>query len=510
MLGGVAFYAAERFEQRDLMRERALAESALNAELNELSTMVKDQAWWNDAIRNLVETPDLVWADNNIGSYLRDDFGFGLALVIHADGQRSITFLNGEDRTTGELPEFDEALLLDLHRLANAAAMNEPVPVANFARGAGGVYALAAAALTHEEPTAEQLNPRTRPTLIYGRELAEAFRVEVSEHYLLKDGRAVLESSSELQMTALASIPIPGATGSPVGHVVWRHDPGATEFRDGLVTVVLSAIAGLAVLGGLFGIYLWRSRSLANATSAALSEERRLLDERTHLLTTIAHDLKTPLTAMQAAVDLLLHFSDRMDDAERRGELQMIQDRIVLMDRIIADALEIGRDDSHVFDPEMVDVAEAVRELWQRQLPDAERALELTDVRPDRGLLPIDRRLFDQVVGNVLSNALKYGEAGTPVRVRLSTDDGLLVLAVADQGRGVPDGEIERLTEAFFRASNSGAITGVGLGLSIASRAAAQHGGALALSGTEGEGMIVTVTFDVTVPAPVSRPAELQ
>lgn len=498
VLAGVAFYAAEKFEQRDLMREQALAESALRAELSELSALVKDHSWWDIALQNLVVSPDPEWADDNIGSYLRDDFEFGLAVVIGEDGARGITFLDGEDRTANDLPEFDSALLLGLHQSANEAGMDQPQPVAGFARGAAGIYALAAAALTPENPTPEQLERRIRPTLIYGRSLSGPFRVEVSEHYLLAEGRAVFEFPSEPDLQALASVPIKGLSGETVGHVVWRHDSGAGQFRDGLTTIVLFAIAGLLILGGLFGLALWRSRGLAHATSAALSEERRLLDERTHLLTTIAHDLKTPLTAIQSAVDLLLHFSDRMDAAERRTELQVVQDRVVIMDRIITDALAIGRDETHIFNPESVDVAEAVRELWRQQLPDAERALELTDVRPERGLSPVDRRLFDQAVGNLLSNALKYGAEATPVRVRLSSEGRFLMLSVVNRGRGVPAGEMEKVTEAFFRASNAGTISGTGLGLSIAARAVRQHGGFLTLSGVEGEGMTATATFDLS------------
>lgn len=497
-LGGVAYFAAERFEQRDRERERALAESALRAELGEMASQARDRAWWNEAIEKLYQAPDAFWADDSIGSYLHHDFEIGVAAVVHPDGSRGFTFLDGEDRTDTEISPVWTDLFAKFHAAANKAGMAEPEPVAHYVRGDGELFVLSAAALTHENPTPEQLEPRVRPTLILGRSLSGPFRVEVAEHYLLEGARAVFELLPDAGKAGVESVPIAGMSGETIGHVVWKLDPGAGLFKEELSITVLLAFVTLLVVGALFGLYLLQTNRMAKATSAALGEERRLLNERTHLLTTIAHDLKTPLTAMQSAVDLLLHFGGKLDDEEKRTELQMIQERILMMDGVISEALQLGRDGVHDYRPSMMDPAESIRELWVRQLPDAERALELTDVRAERRDEMIDRSLFDQAVGNVLSNALKYGDASTPVRVRLSRDGRLLTVMVANLGRGVPEAEIGRLTETFFRASNSGTITGVGLGLSIASRATQQHGGQLDISGVEGDGLKVTMQFDVS------------
>lgn len=497
-LAGVAFFAAQRFEERDLSRERALAESALRAELEEMASQARDRAWWDEAIEKLVMSPDDLFADDNIGSYLFEDFEISIAAVIHPDGSRGFTFLNGENRTDDKIPDMFAGLFRELHDEANTAGMAEPEAHARYVRVEDRTLVLAAAAMTHENPTLEQLQPRVRPTLLFGRPLSGAFQVKVAQHYLLQDGQAVAEVPAAPGSEQFASVPITGHTGETVGHVIWRHDPGAALFKQELTRTVVLAMLSLLIVGGLFAVYLWQTRRMANATSAAMGEEKRLLDQRSHLLTTIAHDLKTPLTAMQSAVDLLLHFGGKLDDEEKRGELQLIQEHILLMDNVISEALEPGKENGQDFRPTSTDPAEAVRELWRRQLPDADRALELTDVRTRREPEMIDRSLFDQAIGNVLSNALKYGADGTPVRVRLSRDEGRLIVVIVDKGRGVPAGEIGRLTETFFRASNSGAATGVGLGLSIASRAAVQHGGKLEIGGTEGEGLQVTLAFDVS------------
>jgi signal transduction histidine kinase len=497
-LGGVAFYAAERFEQRDRAREQALAESAMRAEIGEIATQAKDLSWWDQAIKNLADRPDAAWADDNIGSYLTEAYEFSVALVIHANGKRGITFIDGIDRTDGALPELSPGLLASLHRLANEAPMDEPEAVTSFHAASEELYALSASALTYENPTEQKLEKRARATLILGRRLSGPFQVEVAEHYLLKGARAVLHFSQGADDPVLESVPITGLSDQIVGHVVWHHDPGAARFKTELGRTVLLAILALVVVGAVFGLYLWRTRRMATATNTALGEERRLLDARTHILTTIAHDLKTPLTAMQAAADLLLHFGHRMNDGEKRLELQMIQERIVLMDQVISEALAIGTDDEHVFAATLIDPAETIRQLWIRQLPAADRALELTDVRAARTDQKIDRTLFEQAVGNVLSNALKYGKDGSPVRARLSQDADGMSVAICNEGMGIPEGETGRISEAFYRASNVEEIAGVGLGLSIATRAAAQHGGILTVSSVEGEGATVTVTIEVS------------
>ena len=116
----------------------------------------------------------------------------------------------------------------------------------------------------------------------------------------------------------------------------------------------------------------------------------------------------------------------------------------------------------------------------------------------DRGQEMLDRTLFEQAAGNVLSNALKYGADGTPVKARLSRDAGTLTLVVANQGLGIPADETGRITEAFFRARNTGNVTGVGLGLSIAARAMKDHCGSLEIESSEGEGATVTMKFAVS------------
>ncbi|TAF67146.1 MAG: ATP-binding protein, partial [Oscillatoriales cyanobacterium] len=108
----------------------------------------------------------------------------------------------------------------------------------------------------------------------------------------------------------------------------------------------------------------------------------------------------------------------------------------------------------------------------------------------------MDEKLLRQMLGNVLSNAIKYSPAGSSVSLRLNCQNGKAVFQVQDQGIGIPQTDIERILETFYRATNVGTISGTGLGLAIVKRAVELHGGKLAIESQEGK----STTFTITLP----------
>lgn len=494
-LGGLAFYAADRFEMRDREREQALAGSLLRGEARVMADLVRDYSWWDAAVAGLVETPDPVWADSNIGSYLHDSYGTTVATVVHPGGVGGLTFIDGELREAGPGDAIPASDLRELYRQANKGPMSQPNPVTAFLGRPDGLVAVAASALTPEYPAGDQLIPRPRSVLIIARPLGEDFLMRAADEFLLDAPRVA--SLTDVIGTDRMAIPIVGLDGKEAGFLTWDHGGAAGLFREELITTVVSAFVILALAAALFGLYLYRARHMTSATNAALAGERRLLDARTHHLTTIAHDLKTPLTAMQSAADLLMHFGDRMSAEERRAELALITERIQVMDQVISDAVAMQRGDGLEFDPRPTDPAEQIREHWRNRGMAGDRALQITDVRESRGDEALDRRLFGQATGNVLSNAVKYGAPGTPVRVRLSSLDGVLTVAISNEGDGIAAEQMDRVSQAFVRGSNSAGVDGLGLGLSIATRATRDHGGDLSFDSRAGEGVTVTLTFRV-------------
>ena len=126
--------------------------------------------------------------------------------------------------------------------------------------------------------------------------------------------------------------------------------------------------------------------------------------------------------------------------------------------------------------------------------PHREITLDIADL-PD---IPCDALLIEQVLGNLIGNALKYSPDDAPVTVTASTHNGFVAINVSDSGLGIPEAERIRLFERFFRASNAGSVPGTGVGLYVARQIAQLHGGDIAMTPNPGGGTTFTLTLPVT------------
>jgi signal transduction histidine kinase len=119
-----------------------------------------------------------------------------------------------------------------------------------------------------------------------------------------------------------------------------------------------------------------------------------------------------------------------------------------------------------------------------------------------------DADQLERAVRNILSNAVKYSNPGGRVDVELTEADGSVVFSVADQGIGIPQADLDRLFERFFRARNTGEIHGTGLGLALVRQVVERHGGVVALTSALGRGTRVRMTLPADRPAPPNEAAE--
>ncbi len=141
-----------------------------------MASQARDRAWWDEAIEKLVMSPDDLFADDNIGSYLFEDFEISIAAVIHPDGSRGFTFLNGENRTDDKIPDMFAGLFRELHDEANTAGMAEPEAHARYVRVEDRTLVLAAAAMTHENQRWNNCNPGSGQHCFSGGHYPEHFR----------------------------------------------------------------------------------------------------------------------------------------------------------------------------------------------------------------------------------------------------------------------------------------------------------------------------------------------
>jgi two-component system sensor histidine kinase KdpD len=235
-----------------------------------------------------------------------------------------------------------------------------------------------------------------------------------------------------------------------------------------------------------------------SARSAARAETEQL---RTALLTSLGHDLRTPLTSIRGALETLRGAGAALPEATRQDLLTAATEETERLGRYITNILDIVRIENGQIEPkrEPVDLAEAIEAAAAR----AEQASGGRIVRRELpGTLPqprLDPALFDQILRNLLDNALKFSGPSGHVAVRVRREGHELAIAVEDDGPGIPPSYLSRIFDPFFRASRTDRVAaGTGLGLAICRGLAHAMGGRIAAESPvtpDGHGARITVRF---------------
>jgi len=230
-----------------------------------------------------------------------------------------------------------------------------------------------------------------------------------------------------------------------------------------------------------------------------VTSERRLEEEKTDLVATISHELRTPMSAVYGAAKTLLRTDVEFPPERRQQLLEMIATQATRLSQITEELLltsRLDRGDLPV-EAEPVDIAEIVGETVEAmgsQLPEAPE-IEI-EIPADVGAVSGDRDRIQQVLVNLLDNAVKYG-AG-PVKVQAYRTDGVIRICVVDAGPGIALADQPKIFEKFYRADPQLARSpgGTGLGLYISRELAQRMGGRLELNSELGAG----ATFIVELP----------
>jgi signal transduction histidine kinase len=237
----------------------------------------------------------------------------------------------------------------------------------------------------------------------------------------------------------------------------------------------------------------------ANAALQSRNEELRELDRlKDEFVALVSHELRTPLTSIVGYVRVLLRDRAEPLQARQRELLQVVDRNASRLVALVGDLLFTGKVDAGklTLEPTCFELAELARQSVESALPVADETdVELIFEHGGDVELEADRARIAQLIDNLVSNAVKFTPAGGRVTVRVEAGDDDALLTVEDSGIGIPEAELERLFERFFRASTatSREIPGSGLGLSVAKTIAELHGGSLELRSREGEGTTVVV-----------------
>jgi len=230
-----------------------------------------------------------------------------------------------------------------------------------------------------------------------------------------------------------------------------------------------------------------------------LTSDRRLEEEKSDFIATVSHELRTPMAAVYGAAQTLLQRGPDLGPDRSRELLEMIVTQASRLSQITEEVLLTGRLDRGEVRVlrEPVDVADVTRaavDAMREQLPEA--AAIQVEIEPNVGRAAGDADRIQQVLVNLIDNAVKYG--GGQVRVRVEPADGSVRVAVADSGPGIPLADHERIFEKFYRADPhlTTAPHGTGLGLYISRELVRRMSGRLELA-PEGAG---GATFLVDLP----------
>jgi two-component system sensor histidine kinase KdpD len=289
-------------------------------------------------------------------------------------------------------------------------------------------------------------------------------------------------------------VPLRGAQGKVGILGVKPNDP--RRFEDAEQRTLLDVFASQIASA------LERSRFAEQAQKATLQIEAERM--RSSLLSSVSHDLRTPLSVITGAASALLQPESSLQPAARRDLAETIHEEARRLDRLVRNLLDMTR---------LASGAVKVAKEWQpiegvigAALGRLEEPLQgrRVDVRlpPDLPPVPMDGLLIEQVLINLLENAAKYSPGNSPIDISATRRDDHLVVEVADRGPGIPRELMDRIFEKFYRLPREGAGGGAGLGLAICRGIVEAHGGRIWAENREGGG----ASFRFTMPIEGSPP----
>ncbi|MEM9664358.1 MAG: response regulator [Bacteroidota bacterium] len=247
-----------------------------------------------------------------------------------------------------------------------------------------------------------------------------------------------------------------------------------------------------------------------NAMTEALAQERKLNEMQKHFVTMASHEFRTPLATIQASAQSLARYGDRWDKDKRKQVFGRIKSSISHLTDLLNDVLMIGKVDAgHIaLDTNRVDLSAMVNHIVEDIRLGVGEAHTLVMELEDVGQVQVDEKLIRQALVNLVSNAVRYSEAGTTVTVRIqATADEAVRIEVEDQGIGIPEEDVQEFFEPFKRGSNVGEIEGTGLGTSIIKRAVDLHGGRIEINSVVGQGTTMCMTLPRT-PTAQAEPSQ--
>ena len=295
-------------------------------------------------------------------------------------------------------------------------------------------------------------------------------------------------------------IPLRGAQGVVGVLGVLPHDP--SRFND------VEKRALIDVFANQIGSSLERAHLAEQAQRAHLQVEAERL--RNSLLSSVSHDLRTPLSVITGSASALLESESTLTPVARRDLIETVHEEAQRLNRLVRNLLDMTRLESgavHVA-KEWQEIEGVVGAVLSR-LDDQLRGRTVTvHLPPNLPLVPIDGVLIEQLLINLLENAVKYTPKGSPIEISAHADEHNLVVEIADRGPGVPAEQADKIFEKFYRLPREQSTGGAGLGLAICRGIVEAHGWRIWADNREGGGALFRFTLPIEGSPPVPASEE--
>ncbi len=346
--------------------------------------------------------------------------------------------------------------------------------------------------LSRPEPTLEVRTPDegsvSRQTMV---ELIEPFSVPV----LMLEGQRI----------AAANAAAREALGS---HIVGQDARVALRHPEAIT--LLAKPQGDAIVRGLTGPRsLWQIRRVSIDQRYSLIElvnrtaEADISRSHTDFVANASHELRTPLASIIGYIETLADPDAKVDAATAARFHATVLREARRLQNLVEDLMSLSRIEAEKHDPprETLDLAQLAVSICSEITSNV--GAERLQVEVSEALVTGDRQQLDQLIRNLIDNALKYGDADKPVRVRIASEGGDAVLSVIDRGEGIHADHLPYLTRRFYRTDpgRSHAAGGTGLGLAIVKHIVERHRANLDISSEAGKGTTVTVRFALAATA---------
>ena len=428
-------------------------------------------SWWRHSPVAQVQLKNAIY-QAQVGNFVRYEvdvvgrnttitIDFSIKPITDENGKVFMLLLEGRDIT--ERKQTEEALRSSL---ATNRALINALPDLMFRISANGIFVNFKASKTHNVPLP--------PEDFLGKSVREVMPTDVAE--LTMNGVTQALATGDLQIFECQML---------IDDNICHYETRIAVSAKDEVMVIVRDITG-------------RKQAEIEIRNA-LETERHLGELKSRFVTMTSHEFRTPLTTILSSAELIEDFGDVWGKEKKGLHLHRIKANVNHMTQLLEDVMLIGKAEVGKLecDPILLDLVQFCRDLVDEIHPSSISNCHIAFVSQTNVLdAYLDEKLLRHILGNLISNAVKYSPQGGIINFQLDCQQQEVNFQIQDRGIGIPINEQERLFSSFYRASNVGNISGTGLGLAIVKKAVDLHQGKITVTSEVGVG----TTFLVSLP----------